>query len=165
MRYALTLFVTLGFTIQLMAQRPPERPVIPPSNAGEPIRIGIDSTLEQRSKKFALVRDWIWTHWQNHINGKLAVVIVSYEGHESRSTINIKSNSLETWYVVFQTDRYVSGKFEERDSFEASFVEKVPIGKAGPFEDLTPGASRKPSKSTDFQLVFRGKDGKVISQF
>jgi hypothetical protein len=130
-----------------------------------PIRIGADVSAEERAEKLASVREWIWTHWRDHKAGQRVITMFSVEGRESRSRILVNRDCSGIWRVTYHIDRYAEREIQDASEFEAYDVERVQTPFSGGIDRQPTLGPDKIMKPTEYRLIFRDKDGRVLRDF
>ena len=136
-----------------------------PIQSSPDIRIELSASAEERSVKLASVRDWIWSHWRDHLAGQRTLTMYSVEGQESRSRILICRDQSDSWHIKYHIDRYAGRIPEGSNEFNVYSVDRLR-------RPLTGDIRGKPAISADsilrpmeYVLVFRDKEGKILREF
>jgi hypothetical protein len=130
-----------------------------------PVRISLYLSAEQQAERLASVRGWIWSHWHEHRAGQRIVTMFSVEGRESRSRIGISRDCSGVWRIAYRIDRYAGRTIQETNQFEVYDVERVQIPFDGNLDRQPTLAADKLVKPTEYRLVFRDRDAKILTQF
>jgi|HubBroStandDraft_2_1064218.scaffolds.fasta_scaffold46695_2 hypothetical protein len=124
-----------------------------------PVHVGYDSSIEERDAALGLVRAWIWANWQNRRAAERLVTSISVEGAETKTLITIDEDCTGVWHVVFKFDNYAGREVQRTSRLDVYAISRVlrSSNVAIP-ED-------QPLKSTQYRLILRDRDGKVLTKY
>jgi hypothetical protein len=116
---------------------------------------------KDRSKQQGEVRNFLWSHWQQHRTGQLNVTWVSKEGVPSRSRFVLEYDERGVWSIRVTIDRpTLKDSQDAHTEYRVYSVQRVTV-EGGPEAKIVDDAQ---VPGTAYVLVLKDADGKKKTQ-